>query len=515
MKRIYLLLFIFPVLGENSFAQTRIDKDTTLPFDLLNPNGNFPGDFTIKKNVRFRYFIDNINRNVYTITLNSEAKSLFVEKPPIFGVISDVDLSKLSAPAGDQSALSGEPLAVLTEKSTDAEKLALARYTSTQTALTGLIDAFKQKNDQLKKLNALYQSLSATLQDGQNTFKTLFDGKQAATYALLSQSFAYTGSSTDEVALLAALRKASSELLEGLGKTYDDLVRKHSEYKLQLASVEQAGTAKVKQLTDAKAKAKKPDQPAIQKAMDDIGAEVNYEKLLAEGIAELVGDIRVNYTKVSEMEQSGFTENLATVYQKINQTNWQYISPSIRGQKDEITVKLDVEPKEMSIHSPNYAQFNGEYIGEVYGFKVNFSTGLFMLIGKSLFDRSYRVDTIAGDPENNIIVENDRRQSVQPAVGALMHFYNKKPGSFSWGGAFGFSISDETRLNYHGGLSFLFGQEQRVIANLGVTLTRVEEIGSAYSVDQKVTRSSGFNTVPTEKFYRAGAFVALTYNLSN
>ncbi|HEV7782100.1 MAG TPA: hypothetical protein VGO58_12590, partial [Chitinophagaceae bacterium] len=136
------------------------------------------------------------------------------------------------------------------------------------------------------------------------------------------------------------------------------------------------------------------------------------------------------------------------------------------------------------------------------------------LAGKKLFDRTYRVDTIAGDPLNNIIVENKNRQSIQPAVGALMHFYMKRAGSFSWGGNFGFSISDQTKLNYHGGLSLMFGQEQRVIANIGIALTNVKEIGSAYEVGQKLTRSSGINTIPTENYYRPGLFAAITFNLS-
>ncbi|SDF62111.1 hypothetical protein [Chitinophaga filiformis] len=516
MKKIKMLFLVTSILCNVTFAQTRIDTNQTLSFDLLDPNGKFPSDFTIKKNVRLRYFIDNINRNVYAISTNYEAKSLFAEKPPIFGMISDIDLTKITAAVSNSAGLTGDALSTLTEQSNDAEKLVLKKYANTQERVSALIDAFVAKNTNLKKLNALYQSLTSMLQDGQSKFKTLYNEKLNATYAVLSTSFNYVSSSTDEAALLAALRKASSDLFVDITKDYNDLIRKYGDYKNQLAVVEVLGAAKIKMLTEYKAKKKKSESTEKEeKEIKGITEELSFEKSVSEVLSELVGDIKLSYAKVSEMEQKGFTENLTLVYRRINQANWQYISPSIKGQKDEIVVKLSIEPKEGSIHSPNYAQFNGEYTGDVYGFKVNFSTGLFVLIGKDLFNRFYRIDTIAGELENNIIVENDRKQTVQPAVGALMHFYNKRPGMFSWGGNFGFSVSDETRLNYHGGLSFLFGQEQRIIANIGVTLTRVEEINSAYKVGQHVSRSSGISTVPVEKFYKAGGFFAITYNLSN
>lgn len=518
MKRLSLLLFIaLFVCTSEQYAQKKIDKDETLYFDLLDPQGKFPTDFSIKRNVRVRYQIDNINRNVYAVTLNTSSRSIFSTVPEVFKVISDVDLSKLTGTTVDPGAQASATLDILQVQSTPEERARIQEFLNARSALITAFDNFDRKNKALKALTLLFQSFTATMEDGLTPFNNLFNAKLANTNAALATHFGYTGAANDEQALLNALQAASTKAFEELDKAYSDVTEKYEIYKVELPALEKAGADKLAALNKkvADLKKQKKEVTAQELTIRDIEKELNVQKVKSAGAADLINDIKSIRGKIVEAEQGGFSAKLINSYRRINRANWQYISPSIKGEKDELSVNLTIEPKEATgIITPNYAQFNGEVTGEVYGFKVNFSTGLFMLIGKDLFDRSYRVDTIAGDLENNIVVQNDRRQSVQPAVGGLMHFYNKRAGFFSWGGALGFSISNETRLNYHGGLSFLFGQEQRIIANIGVTLTRVKEISSAYTVGQKLTRSSGISTIPTEDFYRAGAFIAFTYNLS-
>jgi hypothetical protein len=497
-------------------CQQNYNSDQIIAFDLLDANGPFPANFDIKKNVRIRYSISNINRNVYNVSVNSESRSMFVEKPTIFGIISDIDLSKLSPSLPAEAAgLGGTPLGELTAVSLNNERAIITSYTTSKSNVNNSIQNYNTNDAKIKKLSALYRSLGAMLLDGISPFNTLLTAKQNLTNRILSSDFAYTGQANDEQALLAHLRTTADNLFDVQIREYSTLMLRYNILKQNFILLEQLFNSKTQELKKRLAVAKSADKQGIQVQIDDIATELVIEKLIIDGITEVVNDIKLIHSRIIEYNQSGFTQSLALVYQRISLANWQYISPSILGNQDEVTVKVSIEPKEGTVPTPNYAMFNGEVKGSVYGFKLNFSTGVFVLASKKLIDKSYRIDTIAGDIHNNIVVENKTRESIQPAVGALMHFYNKQPGSFSWGGNIGFSVSNQTKLNYHGGVSFLLGDEQRIIGSLGIAVSQVKVITSAYETSQKISRSSGINTISTENFYRAGFFVAITFNLSN
>jgi hypothetical protein len=517
MKK-FITVCLLTVVGFNQgYTQTKYNQDTQIDLDLLSSAGPFPGDFEIKKGVRIRYKITNFNRNVYTISVNSEARTLFADKPPILGIVSDIDLTKLTPKVADGEAAAaegGEPLEHLIGQLSEEEKTVTIRYLASKTDVNNLLSGYHLNNNYFKNVAGLYRSYTAMLDDGLTDFNSLLSSKLAQTDNVVRTDFAYAGSASDENALLASLRGNTDRIIRSQLSDYTSLIRRFNQMKINYAAMEQLAKEKIKKLTAAMS-VKGTNKRSTKDEIANITFELTVEKLIIEGIAEVMEDIKIINSKMIEYNQEGFAQALETLYRRINKNNWTYISPSIKGQKDQVIVKISIDPKVGSLQSANYGQFNGEYTGDVYGFKINFSTGLFLLVGKKIFDQSYKVDTIAGDLTNKVIIRNKNRQSLQPAVGALMHFYNKQPGSFSWGGHLGFSVSSETRLNYHGGVSFLFGQEQRVVVNIGAVLTQVQEISREYEVNQKVTRSSGFNTVPTENFYRMGGFLALTYNLSN
>jgi hypothetical protein len=516
MNKQFLMLAVILTFGfSRANAQQKIDKDTELNYDLLNSAGTFPGDFSIKKDVRIRYKISNINRNVYTVTTSSESKSMFVDKPPLFNLISDIDMSKLtpSVPTAPDAA-TGDPLSNLKKQTDDSGDEIIQQYLAANEKLNQLIQLFDRTHKKLRHLNSYYRSLTAMLTDGTTPFATLQATRLSSAHALLTADFSYSGSATDEGALLAALSSNTEDVLQTLENTYQEIIRKQNEVKQRLLAVEQLSTEATTKLSKAPKSEKPEAKKTREQALVAIKNEIMIEKLYLEGSNDVINDIKVMYAKIQEINQSGFVQTLVMSYRKINPSNWEYISPSIKAEKDILKIKMNIEPKEATIFSSNYSQFNGEYTGKVYGFKVNFSTGLFALLGDSLFDHSYKLDTLEGDTQNNIIVKNKNHRFIQPAVGALMHFYNKKPGDFSWGGNFGFSVSGQTRLNYPGGFSFLFGEEQRIILNIGATLTQVKDISNEYTKSQKLPRGK-ITTIPTDNFYRAGGFFAVTYNLSN
>ena len=515
MYKYSLLFCLCAFLIFRAQAQEKIKASKEFVYDLLDTT-KFPEDFYIKKNNRVRYRFMNFNKNVYSISINAEQKSLYSDKPTIFNLISDIDLTKLKSSTVNNVAgeTDDEPLGTLKESVIlTEEKIAIEKYLKAKSDVNKLISDINSNYGKLKNVNNYYKDLTLILADGVTPYTSLSTTKLNSTHAVLA-NFSYTGSLFDEQGMLAFLRMSIDKLFEDLDNEYNDLIKKQNDMKQLLQSVNDIAEKKTKELNDSLKKADKNKKQSIESQIRQITDEVINQKLVADGINDLISDIKIIHGKITEFELGGFTQSLVAVYRKINLGNWEYISPSYKAEKDEMTIKIDIEPKEGSLFSSNYSQYNGEYTGSIFGFKINFSTGLFIIAGKNLIDKSYKVDTIAGDPNNNIIKQNGSKQKVQPAVGALMHFYWKQPGPFSWGGAFGFSVSSQTRLNYHGGLSFIFGEDQRVILAVGGTLSQVKEISDAYTVDQKIAKSTTLNPVPTDNFYRWGSFLALTYNLS-
>lgn len=178
----------------------------------------------------------------------------------------------------------------------------------------------------------------------------------------------------------------------------------------------------------------------------------------------------------------------------------------------EITWNIHPKP-EAKDYINHYANFNKTLTGHVTGFKMNFSTGIFGVFGKNAFNQSYKLQAIEGDTVNNLIIENNNKTRILPAIGALMHAYKKRAGWFSWGGTLGLSVNNETNLNYHGGLSAIFGEEQRIILSSGAILAKVLLLSNNYEENGLISKS--ITTVPMSDFYRWGGFVSLTWNLSN
>ena len=503
MYKISFVVLFACLINSNSHGQTQVLQDS---LDLLNPSGKIPANFTIKRGGSVRYRFINFNTYVYTATLNAEHTPYYTDKPAIFNVLSNLDLTKLTPPATTNSGGgTGEPLLELNSHLTPDGQEVIGNYLDAYTALSNMIDTFMWRYDKVKMINAYNKRLADMRTDGVTPFNNLYHEKITAGYNLIHEEFGYTGSDTNRTEIEAYLGSAANRLFIDLNRDYAKLVKRQNELKPFLPAIEEIAKQRINNK-------KMPNLNA-----DDIvkiNLEVAKEKFLNNGLNELVADAKALLTKVNEMDAADFPGTLVKNFGNIDWQFWEYLSQPFEAQKDKLTIKIDVQAKEETRHIPSYKKFNRDYTGTVEGFKMDFSSGLFLIMGKKMFDKSYRIDTIPGDPSNNMIVENENKKSLQPAAGALMHFYDRKAGWFNWGGAFGLSISSETKLNYHGGLSFMFGEEQRTILSLGATLASVKEISDSYKVSQKVLKTAQMTTVPTDNFYRWGFFLAFTYNLT-
>lgn len=243
--------------------------------------------------------------------------------------------------------------------------------------------------------------------------------------------------------------------------------------------------------------------------MEELSGSTIFHKTLEQAIA----NVEKAKTKIDALEAAAFSSQLKKAYDRINVSAFSYVSPAFLAKEDLMEITWRINPKpETKDYMNHYANFNKTLTGHVTGFKINFSTGIFGILGKDVFDQSYKLQAIEGDTINNMIIKNKNKTCILPAIGALMHFYYQGKTNFNLGGALGISVNNETNLNYHGGLSALFGQEQRIIISAGATLAKVQLLSNDYEENELIPKT--ITTVPLNDFYRWGGFVSITYNLS-
>lgn len=210
---------------------------------------------------------------------------------------------------------------------------------------------------------------------------------------------------------------------------------------------------------------------------------------------------------------SGF-KSLFDAYDYINETNYTYVVPAHSIDKDLLTISIEISPKDDVPCTMQPASYLVD-VRAKSGWKIDFSSGMFGTFGgKNFLDQSYSLDSSSTDATHAKIVQNKSKNTVSPAVGALMHIYKRNGKDFHTSFCFGLSTKELSRINYHFGGSLIMGTSQRFIVNGGVTVSKATLISDSYQVGQIIARKGAPSTIPTSDFTRVGFFVALTYNLS-
>lgn len=496
---VMLIAFIHNISPAQNVLQEGNNEES---FNFLNPV-KLPGDFTIPKGASVHYKISDINRSMYTVTINNTERSLFTEKPQIFNVLTNVDVSKLSSLATPAAAGAGlsHKKAFKKDKVSDELYIGSNEYYKKQFELALLVDDYITVNYQhLKNLNANYKMMLDILSDDCRKFSDLNALKVSAVSSTLTTDFGYTGP-TDEVSIGSALKAYIDALFEDLSKQYDKIIKTQNELKILKTKYDQLI---IKELTNKKTKSE--TSVLVKNEQAELATSDSI-------IMDAVEQAKTAHLAIESIFQTNFAASVKRTYDQINISNWTYVSPSYRANKDIMEISIAIQAKNQSVCSGNADPYNLTVHGKVTGFKVNFSTGLFLLAGKDLFDRSYKTEPITGDADNNIIIQNKSKKIIAPAIGALMHFYHYGGGNLNFGGSFGLSVNDDTNLNYHAGISTLCGNDNRLVFTIGATLSKVKQISSDFEVGGKIPKS--ITSVPTSDYYRGGFFFSFTYNLVN
>ncbi|MDB5131236.1 MAG: hypothetical protein JWR02_985, partial [Mucilaginibacter sp.] len=342
-----------------------------LKYDFLNPNGNIPSNFIIKSGARVYFKIENINKSLYAITFNNSDKSLFTDKPPIFNLMTP-DISKLNSALSAGGA--GGSAALMDKSQIPADfpevlKQDATKYIDARDDLAGKISSYINYYNTFKDVNSYYQALTDLLSDDCHDFPALKQTKLTLTTAVLKGSLGYTGNSQDEVFLGSTLKTGTENLLKGLDDQYTEITRKQTLFGTNTTAYQTALTAEA-----VKDKGKKADAkllPELAAQQQELSA---FQAILDESMTE------VKSAKIAiDAVKTDFSSTLKKTYDKINYSNFTFISPSYTSRKDLLDITMSIQPKAQLVCDNNYAPFNTTIEGKVTGFKMNFSTGLFAI----------------------------------------------------------------------------------------------------------------------------------------
>ncbi|RYE59133.1 MAG: hypothetical protein EOP48_01875 [Sphingobacteriales bacterium] len=476
------------------------------------------------KNVNKR--LVNINKEVQSTTYNETA-------PPLFETFSK---AKLPDPPTQAAGLAEGSLVLLSNDDIQNANIPDSIRIKIN-ALQGLYSATGRKmidlNNAITDFASNYTNMKAVLQyhsdllllqdlcntsfsDVLNSVNTLTKTTFSANTSVSQADRGLLLQRSDYVQNKGIINRFVTKIVDAARSSHNDIVATQLPSKLEetakhLESIKQ----QVKSLTTSLGKISKPNN-ATKNLISRLKQEQSNFLLEKE-----LKDINYNLSKVDltkllrDVEEFATTgrKSLFATYDHFNESNYTYYVSPQPIDKDLTVISLNIEPKENVPCSPIPRAYELR-IRPKGGIKIDFSTGLFINFGGNDFrDQSYRYDSVPGQPDQQCIIRNKSKNAIFPSVGALMHIYPRNGKEFQVGGNFGISTKDLERINYHLGMSFIFGYSRRFVLNAGGTLTKATLIADKYEVGQIINKQNAPADIPTSTFNRIGFFLALTYNL--
>ena len=188
-----------------------------------------------------------------------------------------------------------------------------------------------------------------------------------------------------------------------------------------------------------------------------------------------------------------------------NQTNSIKFSPSKDGVDIDITL-INSYVKDTLLKKPFSVYSSG-------GLSFDFTTGFFYsdIVERSYFLRAREDDTT----RTNVIEENTRDFDI--SFGALGHVSYKFASSFKAGLSMGASLSPlDGKTRYLVGGSFIFGRQNQVALNAGMSLARIKILsGSVQGDSEGIFVPASVTAVPTFERVERGFYLGITYNLTS
>lgn len=461
--------------------------------DFLN-SGSFRKYTKVKYGDKIVVTIKNVNKNLYTINDSLTQTNFNTDLPDIFQGIKLPGYLALTLPDGPKSKTSiAPPDAVVGMKSSIEAELDIINASSIY------INGATNYNNNLA---SLYQSCGKDFGSIEKELIQITNGYLPSPVG--SRAAQVTG-------IQHTLEKAISDAIQA--KAHIESILPHYLTTIDAASQNLKNNIIWKHENYPTPKTSR--NAYRQELIDVRDAKHNLEAYAAhkDSLLAIIKAAFEQVTAIEKFRDDNRIQILTNNYELINENNFSYTSDTIVVKKDELKLNIRIKAaKALACAGPERLVIEQTY-RTVGGWKVDFSTGIFVNVGNE--DFLGREIQYKSAPDSTISIESkDGGDRALLSIGALMHVYRRSGNNINWAISPGLSTSTAfDGLNFHLGGSFLYGKEDRLVLTIGLTLRESRILDRNYSFGKVYQKSELPETPPTIKvFPKPGGVVSLTYN---
>lgn len=490
MKTFFFSLILLSL--SEAYAQEVVPE--VLSFDFLNPSG-FKKYRTALYGSKVVVRLQNINKHLYKINESFTQSDFNTSLPGIFSGVELPDYLRLSLPGIPRNAEGVALIASLPDGSPEIDK-----HLNRIAKSGDLINAAVTYNNSLSNL---YQSCDEPYADIE---------KEVIRITKDFLGVAYPETRVDQA---AGIRKELESAVEMAVRAREYIMQKIPDYMNAIDGQMKASERIVWEWDKFPLDKKDSRYRSELMRYRDAKLAIEAYKNQKDSINTV---IKKAYDLVSAMEKfrnENKIQVLVNNYRIINEGNFTFQTDTLRVSRDEVTLKITVNPvKELVCEG-----IEGLIVSETYrtkgGWKVDFSAGLFLNGGSSDFlGNEFQYNAVTDSTVS--IQRKDGGGGSLLSVGAFMHIYRRSGTNFNLAISPGLSTTTSfDGLNFHLGGSAIIGRQERLVLTLGATAREVKVLDTHYREDVPYMKSDLPDSPPTVKvFPKFGWFISLTYNWS-
>lgn len=499
-------------LGQNS-----------LIYDFKSKNPPKIEDATLGQNTVFK--VENINRFIYEVEIESKQTEFHSEPPTIFNQVFKLEKKETSSVEkeadkviSDQSEKDKEKIKTKsnTESFLERSELQLDVFNKTLISQKSLPDSI-QDEGLIKELQANIFKLTKDIENQKKTIESLNtiieDGYLKVIQELHSKALSVHNSfELLEESKVLKNRLVAISLTDGL--SYNESLEKTNELYVKFPF-----SSYPENLINSFERTYKQFKSTYELYLVNLIVKRKFnddELKVKSSVATLYDEIELLKSLTVKGNYAEIFQNINTLYAELrNNNNFSVVSDPVQAEKDIINFDIKITPRKNISASGNFEsrQFTTS-VPIKGGVKIDFSTGLFITTG--LHDRKYSISQTSNDTLKSIISEDKNNNVAQVSLGALMHISPRWTNNFKPGFSFGFGLNttDISNANIFIGVSGILGSHERFIVSSGLSLANVKYLKGSYDLETEYITTSLDDEI-TEKALRAGWFISFTYNLTN
>lgn len=233
-----------------------------------------------------------------------------------------------------------------------------------------------------------------------------------------------------------------------------------------------------------------------------------------DAVKEMMSDIKSLKDRISDYNYFNLFEQITNIYNAFNPKNFTITEVMQIPDVDKYSTSISIAPNSLNKTS-TYKKTLKYDINVEGGYKVDFSSGFFFNF--LISDKGYHYENagVNNGVQFGTIKEDKDQNDFLPSIGFLVHVYKNVNKPSRIGGCFGLSTNNAENLKYMLGASLFLGDLDRFIINAGVAGGAVNLLDGRFEKNKAYAVSDLNSSPATERVFKLGAFVGVSYNLTN